>query len=87
MGVFEAAVVLQTVASHPVKADVPEPNETNGEGEVMVPTVQNKQRRKEVTVAEVVEKRADLRVAKVTNHEQVGGKKQHRKNPPVMLRD
>ena len=71
VSVFEMGVVFKTVAKEAVPANVTQPDQTNGQGERVVPTEENRQRWQEVTVTSVVEKRSNCGVANVANHEYV----------------
>lgn len=44
MSVFEIRIVFQTVPNQSIEANVAKPNETNGERQVVVPTVKNEER-------------------------------------------
>src|SRR6266516_713588 len=74
VGVLEAHVVLQAVAGQPVHADVPQPEQAQGERQRVVADGSGQRHggRQQLGVPEVVHGRADPGAEKVAEHEQVG---------------
>jgi hypothetical protein len=87
MGVLEVVVVLEAVSQKSVQSDVGEPDEAEGENEILVPPPpdSDQEGRQRCAVRQVVHDRPETSATEVTGHDDVWEKNGQWNQPPRLM--
>ena len=87
MGVLEVVVVLEAVSQKSVQSDVGEPDEAEGENEILVPPPpdSDQEGRQRCAVRQVVQDRPETSATEVTGHDDVWEKNGQWNQPPRLM--